>query len=370
MGFEVSIGPRIRKSPFFDATVAAGVVSFSAYNHMYFPVSYGDPMGEYWRLVNDVAMWDVSVQRQVQLRGPDAHALAQAVCARDLTEQQIGQGKYTPMVDHSGAIINDPLTLRVAKETWWISIADLDVLQWCRAIAGERLLEVEVSEPDVSPLAVQGPKAEDTVAALLGDLIRDLRFFRYTDAEVDGIPLKVGRAGWSKQGGFELYLLDGSRGTDLWNLVAEAGAPFGIGPGAPNPIERVESGLYSFYGDNYDGSDPFEVGLGRFVDLDADIDFIGKAALLARRARGLRHELVGIVFEGPPVSSNEDCWAVTRDGDRAGTVTVACYSPRVDGGANIALALMDVPHNDPGTAVVVETAAGPAAGVTATLPFL
>ncbi len=370
MAFELSIGPRIRKSPFFDATVAAGVDSFSTYNHMYMPTSYGDPLAEYWRLIDECAMWDVSVQRQIQLRGPDAHALAQAVCARDLSNQQVGQGKYTPMVDHSGAIINDPLTLRVDEQTWWISIADLDVLQWCRAIAGERGYDVDVTEPDVSPLAVQGPKAEDTVAALLGERIRDVRFFRYVDAEVDGIPLKVGRAGWSKQGGFELYLLDGSRGTELWNLVAEAGAPFGIGPGSPNPIERVESGLFSFYGDNYDGSDPFEVGLGHFVDLDTDVDFIGKAALVERRERGPRHELVGLLIEGDPIGHNQDNWAVKRSDEQVGIVTMSAHSPRVNGGANVALALMDVPNNAPGVDVVVETPGGPAPGVTTTLPFL
>jgi len=370
MGFEISIGPRIRKSPFFEATVAAGVTSFTVYNHMYMPVSYGYPMAEYWRLVNDVAMWDVSVQRQVELRGPDAHALAQAVSARDLSRQEVGQGKYAPMVDHRGAIINDPLTLRVADDVWWISIADLDILYWCRAIAGERCLDVAVNEPDVSPLAVQGPKAEDTIAALLGEHIRSVRFFRYVDAEIEGIPLKVGRAGWSKQGGFELYLLDGTKGTELWNLVADAGGPFGIGPGAPNPIERVESGLFSFYGDNYDDSDPFEVGLGRFVDLDTDVEFIGKASLIERRERGLRHELVGVAFEGDPVDPNEEHWPILVDGAVVGVATVATHSPRVDGGTNVALALIDVPHNAPGTEVVVATSAGDRAGATRSLPLI
>ena len=370
MGFDISIGPRVRKSPFFDATVAAGAAAFSTYNHMYMPTSYGDPLAEYWRLVDGVAMWDVAVQRQVQLRGPDAHALAQAVCARDLSTQRVGQGKYTPMVDHSGAIINDPLTLRVDDDTWWISIADLDVLQWCRAIAGERRVEVEVNEPDVSPLAVQGPRGEDVVASLLGDDVRSVRFFHYVDAEVDGIPLKVGRAGWSKQGGFELYLLDGSRGTDLWHLVAEAGAPFGIGPGSPNPIERVESGLFSFYGDNHDDSDPYEVGLGRFVDLDAEVDFIGREALLARRDRGPRHRLVGVVFEGPAITPNENRWPVRVDGQEIGVVTAAVHSPRVDGGSNIALALIDVPHEAAGTEVIVRSPTGDRAGSTCELPFL
>ena len=179
MGFGLGIGIRIRKSAYFDATVAAGVTHFSTYNHMFMPVSYGDQLAEYRRLIEGVAMWDVACQRQVELRGPDASALAQAVVCRDISDVEVGQGKYTPMVDHSGRLINDPLTLRVDEDRWWISLADGDMLYWCRAIAAERGLDVEVSEPDVSPLAVQGPKAEDVIASLFGDWIRDIRYFWY-----------------------------------------------------------------------------------------------------------------------------------------------------------------------------------------------
>ena len=368
MGFGLGIGTRIRKSPYFDATVAAGVTHFSVYNHMLMPVSYGDPSGEYWGLVDGVVMWDVACQRQVELAGPDASRLAQALVCRDLSSTRPGQGKYTPMVDHAGRLLNDPLTLRVDETKWWISLADSDMLPWCRAVAAERGLDVDVSEPDVSPLAVQGPRAEDVIAALCGEWIREIRYFWYRSTEIEGIPVHVGRAGWSKQGGFELYLQDGSRGTELWDLVTEAGRPFGIGPGTPNYIERIESALLSFRGDTLDDTDPFEARLERFVDLDAGVDFIGRDALLDLRARGLRRQLVGIVLDGPELDGPQHPWPVSCGGRPMGTVRAAAHSPRL--GRNIGLAIIDVPANELGTELAVDSQFGPRAATVVDIPFI
>ncbi len=366
MNYGIAFGTRVRKSPFFDATAAAGVTHFSTYNHMYMPVSYGDARGEYERLMNGVSMWDVAVQRQIELNGPDASELANLVSARDLSTSKVGQGRYTPITDHQGRLLNDPVTLRVSENQWWISIADNDTLQWCRAIAGERDMDVQVSEPDVSPLAVQGPLAEDTVASLCGDWIRDIKFFWYHETTIEGIPVHVGRAGWSRQGGFELYLADGSKGTELWNLVAEAGKPFDIGPGAPNYIERIESGLLSLRADTEDDTDPFEAGLERYVDLDA-LDFIGRDALIKKREVGMRYQFVGVKFDGEPVGTNADIWPITIDDEPVGQIRAACYSPKFK--SNIATSLMNVPHNSPGTTVVVQTPSGPEHGVVCSLPF-
>jgi glycine cleavage system aminomethyltransferase T len=368
VGFGLGIGTRIRKSAFFDATVAAGVTHFTTYNHMLMPVSYGDTVAEYWALVEGVVMWDVACQRQVQLSGPDASVLAQAVVCRDLSGADVGQGRYTPMVDHSGRLMNDPVTLRVDGERWWISLADSDMLFWCRAIAAERGLAVEVVEPDVSPLAVQGPRAEDVVADLFGEWIRDIRFFRYEPTEVEGIPIQLGRAGWSKQGGFELYLLDGSRGTELWNLVAEAGAPHGICPGTPNYMERIESALLSYRGDTLDDSDPFEARLEPFVDLDSDVDFIGREALIALRERGLRRQLVGIMIEGGPIEGPQHPWPVRHRDALVGSVRAAARSPRLD--RNIGLAIVDVPANALGTDLVVQSQHGRRGAIVVDLPFI
>ena len=367
--FSLSIGPRVHKSPFFDATVAAGVTQFSIYNHMFMPTSYGDPAAEYWRLIEGVAMWDVAAQRQVEVSGPDAGRLVDYLSSRDVRSTQIGQARYMPMCDHDGRLINDPLVLRVAEDRWWISIADGDMLLWCRAIAFERGFDVSVEEPDVSPLAVQGPRAEDSIARFLGDWVRGIRFFEYRFAEVDRIPIWVGRAGWSKQGGFELYLCDHTRGTDLWALVADAGEPFGIGPGAPNYIERVESALLSFRADTEWDTDPYEAGLDRWLDVDRDSDFVGKRALAEIRPRGPRRRLVGLFLEGPPVEGNTHPWPVDRDGTQVGRVRAAAYSPRLE--RNIALTMLRSDTTKPGTEVTVTTEWGDRRTATVTtIPFI
>lgn len=324
------IGPntRLRVSPFYQATIGEGVTAFSPYNRMLMPVSYGHPDAEYRRLKNAVCLWDVGVERQVQLQGPDAGRLAQLLSARDLSGCAVDQGKYVPMCDHRGVLLNDPIVLKLAADRWWLSIADNNMLMWARAIASERRLSVKIDEPDVSPLAVQGPLAENVIAAIFGDWIRDIKFFWFADAEVQGIPLKLARSGYSGQGGFELYLMDGSRGTDLWNIVREAGEPWAIGPGNPNPAERIESGMLSYGGDTDDMTNPFEVRLDKYVDLDLDDDVIGISALREIHANGpVRHQL-GVLFDEQRPQPGHAIWYdVSRDGNRVGSMTNGIWSP-------------------------------------------
>jgi glycine cleavage system aminomethyltransferase T len=352
MTIQLSIGARVRKSPFFEASRRAGLRTASIYNHMYMPTGYGDPAAEYDRLINGVAMWDVAVERQVALKGPDALALARILTPRNLDGLKIGQGKYVPICNYGGYIINDPVMLQVGDDEIWLSIADSDILLWAGAVAGALKLDVRVFEPDVSPLAIQGPKAVDVVSALFGDWVRDLRYFGFRLTELDGIPLVVARSGWSKQGGFELYLRDSSRGQDLWNLTAAAGAPFGIGPGAPNYIERVESGLISYGADTDDMTTPFELGLDRFIDLDQDRDFIGKDALVAHRADGVKRRFMGLKIDGAPLTGpSEDRFVLDFDGGYAGYASAAAYSPRV--GSNIAVGMVSMAAIEAGTGVGV-----------------
>lgn len=265
MEFSIGIGPNLRKSAYFDATVRDGVRSFSVYNHMLIPGHFGDPEAEYDRLINGVATWDVAAQRQVELVGPDAGQLAQYLTSRNLSNTRIGQGRYVPLCDYDGWLINDPVLLKLAEDKYWLSVADADIHLWAAAIGKERGLDIRVHEPDVSPLAIQGPKAVEVAASLFGEDVRSMRHFAFAERELDGIPLVLARSGWSKQGGFELYLRDCTFGTKLWDLVKAAGAPFGIGPGAPNDIERIESGLISYGADmrrQTHRATPFEMGLG------------------------------------------------------------------------------------------------------------
>ena len=357
MAIQLSIGPRVRKSPYFEAVRRAGLAAASVYNHMYMPTSYGDPMAEYDRLINGVAMWDVAVERQVALKGPDAVALARYLTPRNLDGLVIGQGKYVPICNYDGAIINDPVLLQVADDEVWLSIADSDITLWAAGIAGARNMDVKVFEPDVSPLAVQGPKAADVVASLFGDWIRDLKYFGFRVTELAGIPLVVARSGWSKQGGYELYLRDGSYGTALWEKVATAGAPYNIGPGTPNYIERVESGLISYGADTDDATNPFELGMDKFINIDQDHDFVGKEALVAIRAAGVQRRFMGLLIDGAPfATTNENRWDLEWNGAYAGYAAATAYSPRLK--SNIAVGMVSTDAINAGERITVKSDGG------------
>ncbi len=338
---ELAVHTRLRRSPYYEATVAEGVTAFIPYNAMLLPLGFGQPEVEYRRLTEGVSMWDVAVERQIQLLGPDAGRLAQVLCARDLSKAVVGQGKYVAICDHDGVLINDPVALKLSDDCWWLSIADSDIGLWARCVAAERAMDVEVSEPDVSPLAVQGPDAEDVVASIFGDWVRDLKYFWFGDAELEGIPLKVARSGWSKQGGFEIYLMDGSRGLDLWNIIKEAGEPWNIGPSYPNPSERIESGLLSWGGDCDANTNPFEVRLERFVDLDVPDDVIGIEALRQIKAEGPKRHQLGIVLEGDePRSGHMQWYDVLMGGERVGDMTNGTWSYKLE--RNIGFGLVSV----------------------------
>ena len=337
--FEITPTTRLRRSPYFDATVREGVKGFTPYNQMLMPTGFGHPEDEYWRLINGVAVWDVAVERQVEIVGPDAGKLAQILSPRDLSKCAVYQGKYVALCDHNGTIINDPILLKLAEDRYWFSIADSNILFWARAIAAERGLIVDVFEPDVSPLAIQGPKAEAVVADIFGDWVHDLKYFWFRDAEIDGIPMMVARSGWSKQGGFELYLMDGSRGNELWNIVKEAGKPYDIGPGNPNMCERIESGLLSWGSDTDDETNPFEIGLGKYVDLDVDDDVIGVVKLRQFKAEGIKRHQLGVMLKGDePLASHSIWYDILLNGTKVGDMTNGVWSHRLK--RNIGYALI------------------------------
>lgn len=366
--FQIAPSNRIRPSPYFEATVAAGVAGFTVYNHMLLPIGYGDPDAEYRRLLTGVSQWDVAAERQVQLQGRDAARLAQILCTRDLSKCVPDQGKYVALCDHAGTLINDPILLKLDDDRYWLSIADSNILLWAQAIAAERGLDVAVTEPDVSPMAVQGPKAEDVVASIFGDWVRELKYFWFRRAEIAGIPVAVARSGWSKQGGFEIYLMDGTKGTALWDLVQEAGRPWDIGPGGPNNCERIESGLLNWGGDTDDRTNPFEVGMARFVDLDLPDEVIGITALRRIKAEGPMRHLLGVTLNAPEALAVLPRWLPIEAGGRpVGDLTNLVWSRRLS--RNIGYALVSTAAK-PGDAVTLVHKDGRIDGTLVTLPFV
>ena len=359
---------RLRPSPFYQSTLNEGVSSFTTYNGMLMPTGYGKPEEEYWRLINGVAMWDVAVERQVQLKGPDAGKLAQILSPRDVSKCVVGQGKYVTLCNHAGTLINDPILLKRADDLYWFSIADSNILFWARAIAAERKLNVEIIEPDASPLAVQGPKAEDVVASIFGDWVRDLKYFWFKETTLSGIPLAVARSGWSKQGGFEIYLMDKTRGGELWNIVKEAGKAWNIGPGNPNAHERVESGLLSYGGDTDDQTNPFEVRLGKYVDVNLPDEVVGIEALRKIKSEGPKRQQLGVILDDETPASSSFIWFdISSESKLIGKMTNITWSYRLK--KNIGFALVSILAKAGARVTIMRNGRSEAATL-AELPFL
>ncbi|MEX0346365.1 MAG: glycine cleavage T C-terminal barrel domain-containing protein [Rhizobiaceae bacterium] len=351
---EFGFGTQIRKSPYFDATVRWGARAFSVYNHMYIPRDFGDPEQNFWNLVNEAILCDVAVERQVEITGPDAANFVQMLTPRDLSKMAIGQCKYILITNAEGGILNDPILLRLAENHFWISLADSDILLWAQGVAVHSEMDVNVSEPDVSPLQLQGPKSGEIMRKLFGESIVELRYYWLRELELDGIPLIVSRTGWSSELGYELYLQDGSRGDELWEKIMETGKPLGLKPGHTSSIRRIEGGMLSYHADADIKTNPYELGLDRLVNLDADIDFIGKSALKRIKAEGVHRKQVGLVIECAPLSGpNTTFWPVNKDGCVIGKVTSAVFSPRLK--QNIALAMISAKFANIGEEVEVVT---------------
>jgi len=365
---DFGFGTQIRKSPYFDATVRWGATGFSVYNHMYIPRDFGDPEQNFWNLVTDAILCDVAVERQVEITGPDAAAFTQMLTPRDLSTMAVGQCKYILITNVDGGLINDPVLLRLADNHFWISLADSDVLLWAQGVAVHAGMDVTITEPDVSPLQLQGPKSGLVMEALFGESVRDLKYYWLREVELDGIPLVISRTGWSSELGYELYLRDGSRGDELWEAIMAAGEPFDLKPGHTSSIRRIEGGMLSYHADADINTNPFELGLDRLVGLDTDNNFIGKDALRAIRDAGVTRRQVGLVLDGDRLTGpNTSFWPIENAGTMVGKVTSAVYSPRLE--QNIALAMVSVDNADLGTELTVMSASGPKQAHVVEKPF-
>ena len=350
-------GTQIRKSPYFDSTVKWGATGFSVYNHMYIPRDFGDPEQNFWNLIEKSILCDVAVERQVEITGPDAYKFTQLLTPRDLSNISIGQCKYVLITNNEGGILNDPVLLRLAENHFWLSLADSDVLLWAQGVAVNSGLNVNISEPDVSPLQLQGPTSKDIMVKLFGESIKDLKYYWFKEFDLDGIPLIVSRTGWSSEFGYELFLRDGSKGNDLYEKIMNAGKEHGLQPGHTSSIRRIEGGMLSYHADADIHTNPFELGFDRLVSLDNDIEFIGKAALKKIKAEGIKRKQIGLEINCEPLSGpNTTFWSIKKDDNEIGKVTSAVYSPRLK--KNIALAMVNIKNCEIGTDLEVETNKG------------
>lgn len=348
---------RLRRTPFSDGVEAAGVKAYTVYNHMLLPTVFHSLEEDYRHLKSAVQLWDVSCERQVELRGPDSGRLVQLLTPRDLRSMLPGQCYYLPVVDETGGMLNDPVAVKLSENRWWISLADSDLLYWIKGLAYGYRLDVLIDEPDVSPLAVQGPLADDLMAGVFGDQVRDIRFFRFSHLEFEGTHFVVARSGYSKQGGFEIYVEGSHLGMPLWNALMEAGKDLDVRAGCPNAIERIESGLLSYGNDMTDDNTPHECGLGKFCNTQTAIGCIGRDALLRVAKEGPVQQIRAIAIEGGPVGACDRYWPLTDGKKTVGRISSAAWSP--DFNTNVAIGMVRMTHWDAGDELTAITPDGP-----------
>jgi len=365
----LNMSRRIRRTPYFDRVTAAGVSGFSVVNHMLLPKAFVRSVeADYWHLREHVQIWDVSCQRQVEITGPDATKLVQWMTPRNIGNAKVGDCLYLPLIDETAGLINDPVLLKLADDRFWLSIADSDVLLYAKGIALGARLNVKVFEPDVSPLAVQGPKAETLLAGLFGDHICKIGYFKFGWIEFAGTRQLIARSGYSKQGGFEIYLKGAHHGPAFWDLIWEAGQDHDIAPGCPNLIERIEGGLLSYGNEMTRENNPIEIGLGKFCTFDGSLDYLGRSALERIASEGVRREIRGVLFDGEPCPVCAEPWPVIVGGDQVGQITSAIWSPRL--ARNIGLSMVDRGYWTPGQDVMVQISDGQVRdGEISALPF-
>ena len=358
---ELLISSRTRSTPFSSRVEACGVKAYSVYNHMLLPLIFRSLEEDYWHLCESVQVWDVSCQRQVEITGPDTQKLVQLMTPRDLSQAELGQCFYAPLCDETGGMINDPILIKHSNNHWWLSIADSDVMLWAKGLATGFGLDALVTEPDIWPLAVQGPKAEELLSRVFGKGISRILFFRSRTFNYQGTKMLVARSGWSKQGGFEIYVNDAELGGQLWDELFAKGEDLNVGPGCPNLIERIESGLLSFGGDMGYDTTPFECGLDKYVSLDADIESLSLDELRTRKSKT---KLIGIVIDRKVNLIDK---RVFIGSNVVGKITSDTWSPRYS--AFLAFARCELKHLEDTQNLHVKTTSGEVSARITDLPF-
>jgi len=372
--FDMSLvqrGARNRRTPYYEATQKYGPKGFTVYNHMYFPIRFDTFENEFEALLSGVTLWDVSVERCLEVSGPDGFRFAQLMTPRDLSTCAVGQAKYVLVCDRDGGIVNDPVLTRMDENTFWFALASSDALLWARGLRNAYPdLDVTIREADVAPLQIQGPRSKDLMVDLLGRGILDLRYYWWTNAEIAGAPVVVTRTGWTSEVGYEVYLTDTARGTEVYEAIMKVGEPYGIKPTGPSDIRRIEGAIFNWGADMTYENDPLEMGLERLIAWDLpDEACLSIAALRRIREAGVARKINGVELDGDPFPElNNVKWPALIDGARVGKVTSAIHSPRL--GRNIGYCWLPVERSVEGQKVTVETEWGARTATVVPMPFV
>lgn len=386
---EMLISTRVRKSPYWHLSHQAGCWRATVYNRMYHPRGYvrpedGGAMVEYDAIVNHVTMWNVAVERQIQVVGPDAEAFVNYVITRDAKRIMPMHAKYVILCNQYGGVLNDPVLLRLSDNEFWFSLADSDIMLWLQGVNVNNQFKVEISEIDVSPVQIQGPKSEALLTDLIGPKILKMPYYGMLEAKIRGRDVVISQSGFSGEKGYELYLRDATlHAEDLWNAILDTGKKHNLKVIAPAHHRRIAAGILSWGQDLDSETIPFQCNLGYQVPRNKEEDYIGKSALEDARNKleagkpPFRTVLVGMKLGGKPiVDYAPDFWLISKPGDNdpIGYITSPWYSPEL--GTNIAMGYVPWEMRKIGTSLEVhlpdeysETIGKPVAALIEELPF-
>ena len=326
--FSIAKSRRIRSTPYTSRIEEQGVTAYTIYNHMLLPAAFGPIEDSYHHLKEHVQVWDVAAERQVEISGKDSAKLVQLMTCRDLSRSKVGRCYYCPIIDDSGNLVNDPVVLKLDENKWWISIADSDVIFFAKGLAAGNKFDVKIIEPIVDIIAIQGPKSFRLMEKIFGKKIIELKFFGFNYFDFEGVKHLIARSGWSKQGGFEVYVQNTLSGQKLYDHLFEVGKEFNVKPGCPNLIERIESALLS-YGNDFDNDDnPFECGFDQYVSLDSEINFLGKEKLKKIKSEGIEKKLMGVKIDVQEISLTSSKNIYDENNTLIGELRSSAYSPQ------------------------------------------
>ena len=366
--YPIARSRRLRSTPYTSRIENQGVTAYTVYNHMLLPAAFGSLEESCDHLKKNVQVWDVAAERQVEISGKDAAKLIQLMTCRDLSKSKVGRCYYCPIIDENGNLVNDPVILKLAEDRWWVSIADSDVIFFAKGLASGNKFDVQIYEPKVDIFAVQGPKSFDLMEKIFGKKIKDLKFFGFDYFEFNGVKHLIARSGWSKQGGFEVYVENTQSGLELYDQLFELGKEFNVKPGCPNLIERIESGLLS-YGNDFDNNDnPFECGFGKYVNLDTNINFLGKDKLKKIEKEGIKRKLMGVLIETNKINLTTSLNIKDNNNNFIGELRSACYSPHFK--KVIGIAMINQPYCKASESGIIEIDGNSLSLKVCDLPFI
>ncbi len=344
--FSIAKSRRLRGTPYTSRIEKQGVTAYTIYNHMLLPAAFGTLEDSYHHLKEYVQVWDVSAERQVEISGKDSAKLVQLMTCRDLSKSKDGRCYYCPIIDDNGGLINDPVVLRLNENKWWVSLADSDVILFAKGLAIGNKFDVKIVEPNVDIMAVQGPKSFNLMEKVFGNKIVNLKFFGFDYFEYGGDKHLIARSGWSKQGGYEIYVEHNDSGLKLYDHLFEIGKEFNIKPGCPNLIERIESGLLSYGNDMDNGDNPYECGFDKYINIDSDINFLGKEKLKQVKSEGIKKKLMGVKLDTDKISLTGSLDLTDQNNKIIGELRSACYSPHFKKVIGIAMMKKDYWNTD------------------------